>query len=226
MQNVIRTLNPDKKFSGANDVRAGTTWVAEMYYHTEGHPDVARYLWFKKYTSPRVWNEITSGMTPPSRCYLSYERQVKKIVKRFKTTFDTDEHLHRTEFKFNNCVQGHGSVYEFIERLEDLSTELYHMGSPILEYKLKWKLYNGLSSEDLRVRVNDFLDDKRVGFAEFKEAVLRQQRRMTALRDFSKELDREDLRRGDADGRQNRRQTLPGSSVIVAYNVVMLLESA
>ncbi|KAF4714227.1 hypothetical protein FOZ62_031692, partial [Perkinsus olseni] len=60
MQNVIRTLNPDKKFSGANDVRAGTTWVAEMYYHTEGHPDVVRYLWFKKYTSPRVWNEITS----------------------------------------------------------------------------------------------------------------------------------------------------------------------
>ncbi|KAF4683078.1 hypothetical protein FOZ60_009727 [Perkinsus olseni] len=60
--------------------------------------------------------------------------------------------------------------------------------------------------EDLRVRVNDFLDDKRVDFAEFKEAVLRQQRRMTALRDFSKELDREDLRRGDADGRQNRRR--------------------
>ncbi|KAF4678090.1 hypothetical protein FOL47_005369 [Perkinsus chesapeaki] len=184
MQNVIRSMKPEKNFTGAKDARSGTTWVTEMRHETEGHPDVVRYLWLKRYTNGRVWNEMTSGTTAPSRCYRSYERQVRRITKRFQSAFDTDEHLHYTEHKFNNCIQGGGTVYDFIERLEDLSTELYHMGSPVLEYKLKWKLYQGLAAQELRVRVNDYLDDKKVDYAEFKEAVLRQQRRMTAQKSY------------------------------------------
>ncbi|KAF4647452.1 hypothetical protein FOZ61_004141, partial [Perkinsus olseni] len=120
MQNVIRTLRPDTTFEGAKDSRSGTTWISVMYHETEGHPDVVRYLWLKKYTSSRVWKEITGGLTPPSRCYQDYERQVDKILKQFRRTFDTDEHLHKTEHLFNNCVQGNDSVYAFVERLEDL----------------------------------------------------------------------------------------------------------
>ncbi|KAF4714143.1 hypothetical protein FOZ62_017453, partial [Perkinsus olseni] len=166
MQNVIRTLRPDTTFEGAKDSRSGTTWISVMYHETEGHPDVVRYLWLKKYTSSRVWKEITGGLTPPSRCYQDYERQVDKILKQFRRTFDTDEHLHMTEHLFNNCVQGNDS-------------ELYHLGSPVLEYKMKWKLYNGFKGAELRLRVTDYLHDREIDYMEFKEVVLRQHRRMT-----------------------------------------------
>ncbi|KAF4681809.1 hypothetical protein FOZ60_011544 [Perkinsus olseni] len=197
MQNVIRTLKPEKNFEGAKDDRSGTTWVAQMHHETEGHPDVVRYLWLKRYTSAKVWKEVTGGMIPPTRCYQAYERQVKKIIKQLRKTFDTDEHLHKTERTFNNCAQGKGSVYDFVEHLEDLSTELYHLGSPVLEYKLKWKLYNGLNNNELRLRVNDHLDDKEVSYAEFKEVVLRQHRRMTNAPDRKDDGERDGTSRRD-----------------------------
>ncbi|EER10156.1 hypothetical protein Pmar_PMAR001439, partial [Perkinsus marinus ATCC 50983] len=145
-----------------------------------------------------------------------YERQLKKILKQLRKTFDTDEHLHKTERQFNNCVQGTDSVYVFIERLEDLSSELYHLGSPVLEYKMKWKLYNGLKGSELRLRVNDYLDDREVDYMEFKEVVLRQHRRMANInettessRSFDKKA-RDDSRgsygrRSEDSGYRNRR---------------------
>ncbi|EER11300.1 hypothetical protein Pmar_PMAR027055 [Perkinsus marinus ATCC 50983] len=206
MQNVIRSLRPDKNFEGAKDSRSGTTWITVMYHETERHPDVVRYLWLKKYTSSRVWKEVTTGLTPSSRCYQDYERQLKKILKQLRKTFDTDEHLHKTERQFNNCVQGTDSVYVFIERLEDLSSELYHLGSPVLEYKMKWKLYNGLKGSELRLRVNDYPDDREVDYMELKEVVLRQHRRMANInettessRSFDKKA-RDDSRVAMVDG--------------------------
>ncbi|KAF4648479.1 hypothetical protein FOL47_003163, partial [Perkinsus chesapeaki] len=189
MQNVIRALRPDRTFTGAKDPRSGTTWITEMYQETEGHPDVVRYLWLKKYTSSKVWNEVTANLTPPGRCYRDYECQLEKVVRHLRKSFDTDEHLHKTEHTFNNVTQGKGSVYDFIERLEELSGELYHLGSPILEYKLKWKLYNGLNDSELQLRVNDDLDDKEVNYADFKATVLRQYRRMTNSLDVKSKRD-------------------------------------
>ncbi|KAF4685415.1 hypothetical protein FOZ60_006585 [Perkinsus olseni] len=206
MQNVIRTLRPDTTFEGAKDSRSGTTWISVMYHETEGHPDVVRCLWLKKYTSSRVWKEITGGLTPPSRCYQDYERQVDKILKQFRRTFDTDEHLHKTEHLFNNCVQGNDSVYAFVERLEDLSSELYHLGSPVLEYKMKWKLYNGLKGAELRLRVNDYLDDREIDYMEFKEVVLRQHRRMTNVNEADNNTKPSDKKtRDDSRGSYGRR---------------------
>ncbi|KAF4656057.1 hypothetical protein FOL47_009181 [Perkinsus chesapeaki] len=189
MQIVIRALRPEESFTGAKDPHSGTTWITEMYQETEGHPDVVRYLWLKKYTSSKVWNEVTANITPLARCYRDYERQLEKVVRHLRKSFDTDEHLHKTEHIFSNVNQGKGSVYDFVERLEELSGELYHLGSPILEYKLKWNLYNGLNDSELQLRVNDVLDDKDVNYADFKATVLRQYRRMTNSFGFKSKRD-------------------------------------
>ncbi|KAF4718268.1 hypothetical protein FOZ62_024118, partial [Perkinsus olseni] len=64
---------------------------------------------------------------------------------------------------------GRGSVYFFVKHLERLSSELYYLGSPILEYTLKCKLYMGLDDKELRGKLDDYVSDPEVSFKALKK---------------------------------------------------------
>ncbi|KAF4758506.1 hypothetical protein FOZ63_010062, partial [Perkinsus olseni] len=87
-----------------------------------------------------------------------------------------------------------------------VSSELYHLGSPVLEYKMKWKLYNGFKGAELRLRVTDYLHDREIDYMEFKEVVLRQHRRMTNVNEADNNTKPSDKKtRDDSRGSYGRR---------------------
>ncbi|KAF4647381.1 hypothetical protein FOL47_004675, partial [Perkinsus chesapeaki] len=145
---------------------------------TEGHSEVVQYLWLKHHTDTDVWDKVADKDPPPHRCYRSYAYHLERICKRFRRLYDTDEHLQRANKAFQTCVQGQDSVHRFVKRLERLSTELYHLGAPPLEYMLKWKLFTGLTDKDLRSKMDDYVSDPKVTYQHFRDKVLAKHRRM------------------------------------------------
>ncbi|KAF4696703.1 hypothetical protein FOZ62_019178, partial [Perkinsus olseni] len=160
------------------DTRSGTTWIGEMEKTTEGHSEVVQYLWLKHHTDSDVWDKVTDRDGPPHRCYRSYAHHLERICKRFRRLYDTDEHLQRANKAFQLCTQGKDSVHRYVKKLERLSTELYHLGAPPLEYMLKWKLYTGLVDKELRSKLDEYVSDPKVSYQCFRDKVLTKHRRM------------------------------------------------
>ncbi|KAF4647028.1 hypothetical protein FOZ61_004754, partial [Perkinsus olseni] len=136
-ERVVDSLKPSAAFKGAEDYRSGTTFIEEMNTKTEGHPDVVRYLWLKRYTTSYVWNFITDAIQPPTRCHRAYGYQMQQLLDRLRLHYDSLDHVHRVSDDLARCVQGERSVYQFIRKLETMASELYDLGSPVPYRDLK-----------------------------------------------------------------------------------------
>ncbi|EER09794.1 cellular nucleic acid binding protein, putative, partial [Perkinsus marinus ATCC 50983] len=177
-EQMAMKLRPARRYNGGEDIRSGTTWIEEMERTTEGHSEVVQYLWLKHHTDMDVWGKVTDRDSPPHRCYKSFAYHLERVCRRFRKIYDTDEHLQRANRAFQLCTQGKDSVHRFAKRLERLSTELYHLGAPPLEYMLKWRLYTGLADKELRIKLDDYVSDPKVSYQRFREKVLTKHRRM------------------------------------------------
>ncbi|KAF4651678.1 hypothetical protein FOZ61_010271 [Perkinsus olseni] len=113
-ERVVDSLKPRTIFKGCEDNRSGTSFIETMYTETEGHPDVVRYLWLKRYTTSYVWSVLTDGIQPPTRCHRSYARQLQQLLERLRYHYDTLGHVQRTSDDLAHCVQEGGTVYKFI----------------------------------------------------------------------------------------------------------------
>ncbi|EEQ99216.1 hypothetical protein Pmar_PMAR010635, partial [Perkinsus marinus ATCC 50983] len=126
----------------------------EIDFAMEGHNAVTRYLWAKNNIDAGLWRKLTNATEPPARCHQSYEHHLRRLCRKLRKTFDTDEALSRAEYKFNTCTQRSSeTLFQFISRLETLADELVYLRAGPRESTLKRRLYDGLSSNDLKEKV-------------------------------------------------------------------------
>ncbi|KAF4679864.1 hypothetical protein FOZ62_019139, partial [Perkinsus olseni] len=71
-----------------------------------------------------------------------------------------------------HCVQGKGTVYQFIQKLETMASELHDLGSPVPYRDLKLRLHKGLKSMLLRQRLDVDLMNDQMSFEQFRDGVL------------------------------------------------------
>ncbi|KAF4732090.1 hypothetical protein FOZ62_021805, partial [Perkinsus olseni] len=141
-------------FIGNDDDRSGSTFCREIDQAMEGHNAVSRYLWAKHNIDPGLWRKLTNSLEPPARCHESYEWHLNRLYQELRRRFDTDEALARTEYKFNTCVQQPSeTLFKFIGRLETLADELVYLRAGPRQSTLKRRLYDGLSSNHLKEKV-------------------------------------------------------------------------
>ncbi|KAF4730788.1 hypothetical protein FOZ63_028678 [Perkinsus olseni] len=178
-ERVVASLKPRTIFKGPEDTRSGTSFIETMYTETEGHPDVVRYLWLKRYTTSYVWSVLTDGIQPPTRCHRSYGSQLQLLIDRLRHHYDTLGHVQRTSDDLAHCVQGGGTVYRFIQKLETMASELYALGSPVPYRDLKLRLHKGLKSILLRQRLDVDLMNDHMSFEQFRDRVLLHHKQLT-----------------------------------------------
>ncbi|KAF4651014.1 hypothetical protein FOL47_000712 [Perkinsus chesapeaki] len=177
-ERVVDSLKPLTRFHGAEDRRSGTAFIDEMFTMTEGHPEVVKYLWLKRYTTSYVWTMITDGIQPPTRCHRAYELQRSQLIHRISHHYDSLDHVQRSGEELAHCTQGKTTVYQFIRKLETLASELYNLGSPVPYRDLKLRLHKGLRSMMLRQKLDVDLMNDQMPFEHFRDQVLLQHKRL------------------------------------------------
>ncbi|EER03064.1 hypothetical protein Pmar_PMAR001809 [Perkinsus marinus ATCC 50983] len=171
-ERVVSGLKPNTIFRGAEDYRSGTAFIEEMNIQTEGHPDVVRYLWLKRYTTRYVWKLITDSIQPPTRCHRAYPLQLAQLLQRLHFHYDSLDHAQRVGDELARCTQGDRSVYQFIRKLETMASELHDLGAPVPYRDLKVKLHKGLRSMMLRQRLDVDLMNDYMSFEHFRDRAL------------------------------------------------------
>ncbi|EER06199.1 conserved hypothetical protein, partial [Perkinsus marinus ATCC 50983] len=150
----------------------------EIDFAMEGHNAVTRYLWAKNNIDAGLWRKLTNATEPPARCHQSYEHHLRRLCRKLRKTFDTDEALSRAEYKFNTCTQRSSeTLFQFISRLETLADELVYLRAGPRESTLKRRLYDGLSSNDLKEKVETKVGNHKISYKKFVDRLSEHERR-------------------------------------------------
>ncbi|KAF4752523.1 hypothetical protein FOZ63_013333, partial [Perkinsus olseni] len=166
--NISSKSPSTSKFIGEDDERSGSTFVREVESALEGHDAVTKYLWAKANTEDSIWSKLIRGTEPPVRCYLDYEKHLRRLCSTIQDLYDNDDAIAKAEVRFVTCRQEPSeSLSKFTKRLESIVTELHLMGIRTYEYSLKRRLYDGLNSDYLREKVDKELGDNKVSYDEF-----------------------------------------------------------
>ncbi|KAF4729332.1 hypothetical protein FOZ62_010056, partial [Perkinsus olseni] len=166
--NISSKSPSTSKFIGEDDERSGSTFVREVESALEGHDAVTKYLWAKANIEDSIWSKLIRGTEPPVRCYLDYEKHLRRLCSTIQDLYDNDDAIAKAEVRFVTCRQEPSeSLSKFTKRLESIVTELHLMGIRTYEYSLKRRLYDGLNSDYLREKVDKELGDSKVSYDEF-----------------------------------------------------------